>query len=117
MKNCPNCAAPYDVWLNKCPYCGTSYFDMSSIDFTSGEPIFLKIKVSNRDGYNYYITQKCIPNLASMNVRSESNYCMDARGHILKTFVSNRMCETDITFTAIPTEKDVLFNVRATQGE
>ena len=21
-KNCPNCGAPYDIGLNKCPYCG-----------------------------------------------------------------------------------------------
>jgi len=34
-RNCPNCAAPYDAALNKCPYCGTSYFDMSCIDINS----------------------------------------------------------------------------------
>jgi len=30
-RNCPNCGAPYDVQLNKCPYCDTSYFDLSCL--------------------------------------------------------------------------------------
>ena len=46
-KNCPNCAAPYDVGLNKCPYCGTSYFDMSCIDINSLEPFYLKLKMGD----------------------------------------------------------------------
>jgi len=43
-RNCPNCAAPYDVDLNKCPYCGTSYYDLSALDLASSEPFYLKIK-------------------------------------------------------------------------
>ena len=43
-RNCPNCAAPYDISLNKCPYCGTSYYDMSALDFSYGEPFYLKIR-------------------------------------------------------------------------
>ncbi len=30
-RNCPNCGAPYDLNLNKCAYCGTSYFDLIDI--------------------------------------------------------------------------------------
>lgn len=44
QRNCPNCGAPYNVELNKCPYCGTSYFDMSAIDMETHEPFFLKIR-------------------------------------------------------------------------
>lgn len=44
-RNCPNCAAPYDVELNKCPYCGTSYFDLAAVQLM-GEPVFLKIKLN-----------------------------------------------------------------------
>jgi len=40
-RNCPNCAAPYDVKLNTCPYCGTSYFDMAAVKL-GGKPIILK---------------------------------------------------------------------------
>lgn len=42
-KNCINCGAPFNIELNKCPYCGTSYFDMSCLDLDSGKP-FEKLK-------------------------------------------------------------------------
>ena len=35
-RNCPNCGAVYEIDKNKCPYCSTSYYDMSAIDFTNG---------------------------------------------------------------------------------
>lgn len=34
--NCPNCGAPFEIETHKCPYCGTSYFDMGCIDFEKG---------------------------------------------------------------------------------
>lgn len=40
--NCPNCGAPYEADLNKCPYCGTNYFDLSFIDFDAKEPFILR---------------------------------------------------------------------------
>ena len=36
-RNCPNCGAPNDPHLNKCPYCGTSYFDLTAIDIADGK--------------------------------------------------------------------------------
>ena len=36
--NCPNCGAPINPDNNKCSYCGTSYFDLSSIDVDTGKP-------------------------------------------------------------------------------
>ena len=46
-RNCPNCSAPYDINFNKCPYCGTSYYDLSALDFTTQEPFYLKINILN----------------------------------------------------------------------
>ena len=48
-RNCINCGAPFDVELNKCPYCGTSYFDMSCLDLDSGKPFALKIKTKKME--------------------------------------------------------------------
>ncbi len=47
QRNCPNCGAPYKTELNTCPYCGTSYFDMSAIDINEGRPFYLKLKMGN----------------------------------------------------------------------
>lgn len=43
-KNCPNCGAAYEIDKNKCPYCGTSYYDMSAVNFEDGEPFYKDIK-------------------------------------------------------------------------
>ena len=41
--NCPNCGAPLEIENNKCSYCGTPYFDMSTVEI-GGQSIILKIK-------------------------------------------------------------------------
>ena len=70
MKNCPNCGAPYDLKLNKCPYCGTSYFDMSLINMDAHEPFYLKIQTSI-GGAPGFITAKVIPTLFSAEISRE----------------------------------------------
>jgi len=69
-KNCPNCGAPYDPALNKCPYCGTIYFDMSCINFADGEPIYMKIKTEWR-GKPVTMTQLVRPRLHDIHVRRD----------------------------------------------
>ena len=65
-KNCPNCAAPYDLAENRCPYCGTAYFDMSTVDFDNREPFYLKIKVNG-----YMITQLVVPETCAFSSEEE----------------------------------------------
>ena len=36
--NCVNCGAAKDTSEIKCPFCGTTYLDLTAIDFASGEP-------------------------------------------------------------------------------
>lgn len=44
FRNCINCGAPLESKVDKCPYCGTSYFDIGAFQLT-GEPVILKIRV------------------------------------------------------------------------
>lgn len=37
--NCINCGAAKDIDDIKCPFCGTTYLDMTAIDFTSDDPV------------------------------------------------------------------------------
>ena len=37
--NCINCGATKDTSEIKCPFCGTTYLDMTAIDFTSDDPV------------------------------------------------------------------------------
>ena len=44
--NCVNCGAPIDYEQEKCPYCGTYYYDLTTM--TIGEAAALKIKVPGK---------------------------------------------------------------------
>ena len=44
--NCVNCGAPIDYEQNKCPYCGTYYFDLTTM--TVGETVALKVNVPGK---------------------------------------------------------------------
>lgn len=107
-KNCPNCGAPYDTQYNKCPYCGTSYFDMSCIDFTSHEPIFLKIKVLTSEG-DAYIIQKVIPKLGSIEMSAETVDVADSRGRKLCSLPRSCSTFTNIELQGVPIDEKRIF--------
>lgn len=113
-KNCPNCGAVYEPEKNKCPYCGTSYYDMSTLNFESAEPFYLKIK-TKWNGKNCYITQlvrPCLSNM-SMNIGQDYTTAYGGYGASMYQFVSNRTINTDISFCAIPMKDNRLCIVEA----
>lgn len=102
QRNCPNCGAPYDIKLNKCPYCGTSYYDLSALDIDAQEPFYLKIK-SNINGMSCYITQLVRPMRdMSMELSMESTDVIGIGGSKIASFVRDQTLTTNIRFQAIP---------------
>lgn len=95
-RNCPNCGAPYDVQLNKCPYCGTSYFDLSCLQ-VGDNPFYLKIKDSAR---GITVTQKCYLRNASFSVESHDVYCDNSFNYIYP-FCATRDLMIDLSLEAI----------------
>lgn len=52
--NCINCGAAKEWDAVKCPFCGTTYFDFTSIDFTKQEPVACQFAVPvTYDGKTY----------------------------------------------------------------
>ena len=100
-RNCPNCGAPYDIDKNKCPYCDTSYYDMSSVDFESGEPFYLKIR-TNMNGQQVYITQLVKPILNTIEMSTDTVNCCDIIGMEVASYISNKSLTTNISFMGIP---------------
>lgn len=104
-RNCPNCAAPYDVNKSRCPYCGTAYFDMSIIDFDSHEAFYLKIKVNGMT-----ITQLVVPEACGITTSSDTNYSVDCDGRkrVAKTSVN---VFTNVEFHAVQDINGVLATI------
>ena len=95
-KNCPNCAAPYDVGLNKCPYCGTSYFDMSCIDINSLEPFYLKLKIGDM-----MVTSKVVTTPDSAIEVSADYTDFELCDGLIHRVVTSKHADFDLHFTSV----------------
>jgi hypothetical protein len=95
--NCPNCGAPISAVDNKCPYCNTSYFDLSSIDINNNEPFYLKIQMGKMT-----LTQlvRVLPD-TSINLESNSCSFYDSLDNKLYEFTTSNNMFTDLKFEAI----------------
>lgn len=98
-RNCPNCGAVYEINKNKCPYCGTSYYDMSAVDFESGEPFYLKIR-TNMNGQQVCITQLVKPILNTIEMQTDTVDCY-VHNDKVASYISNRSLTTNINFIGI----------------
>ena len=107
-KNCPNCAAPYDVSLNKCPYCGTGYFDLSAIDIYSTEPFYLKLKNGNITFTSKVIVKPDV----SITISKDDVDAVDGYGNVINSIVKSQSVDIDIGFKSVADGKDsALFTV------
>jgi hypothetical protein len=95
--NCPNCGAPISADNNKCPYCNTSYFDLSSIDINNDEPFYLKVRMGKMT-----LTQ-LVRVLPDMSINFESNSCSicNPSGKKLYEFTTSNSMFTNLNFEAI----------------
>ena len=109
QRNCPNCGAPYNSELNTCPYCGTSYFDMSCINIEEREPFYLKLKINGMT-----VTQKVIVNPdVSIELTSDSVDYINSMGTVLNRVITQKGAITNLSFTAIVDyPRNSLFEVR-----
>jgi len=101
-RNCPNCAAPYDIELSRCPYCGTAYFDLSVIDIDAHEPFFLKMKANG-----LLITQLVVPMAASIENRMDQCYVEDSIGNRLAVFTRSVDMTTNLELQARPFKSEL----------
>lgn len=96
-RNCPNCGAPYEVELSRCPYCGTAYFDLSTIDIDDHEPFFMKMKCNGM-----LITQLVVPMAAKLEMTRDDVSAIGSYGTPIARFTRSCNVETNLALTAIP---------------
>lgn len=105
-KNCPNCGSPYNPLLNACPYCGTSYFDLTSLDLTNKQPVFLKLKTLF-DNKPIELTLLVRPELRFIEINTDTEYAYSGPGNSkLVKFQTNQSVIPVLTFTGLPFGND-----------
>lgn len=104
MINCPNCGAPLATEQTKCDYCGTSYFDISSLDLQEGKPFFLKLKYGNM-----IITQLVKANDFNITMSSSSKdlYAYKGSQKIISYQMSPEI-ETNLSFTTMSSSGNMI---------
>lgn len=105
--NCPNCGAVIDPQEHKCPYCGTSYFDLTCIDLYSNEPFYLKLKVKINNKL-YYITQLVKSTDASIDISRDYATISSDGNFTLGGICTNTNISTRLKFDSIYQLKDNL---------
>lgn len=104
QRNCPNCGAPYKTELSTCPYCGTSYFDMSVIDINDCKPFYLKLKMGNM-----VFTSKVIVKSDVQIIFNEESYDAIGRyGDEVGRIVVNRNIDIDMHFKSVYDPNQIL---------
>lgn len=107
QRNCPNCGAPYKTELSTCPYCGTSYFDMSAIDITDRKPFYLKLRTGD---FVFTSLVRVAPDM-SISIYSNEMSAVDHSGNVLSTFVQSKSVDIDMRFESVPDKKAELFTI------
>jgi len=112
--NCPNCGAPYEAELNKCPYCGTSYFDLSFIDFDATEPFYIKIKKTfkyqNKEHPGILI-MRVLPEVMETHIEQEECYATGFGGAKMARFIKALDISLNLGFKSVPNEKGELMSL------
>lgn len=103
-RNCINCGAVVLSGIDKCPYCGTSYFDFSSIDFDENKPIILRIKYKGM-----IIEQLVVPEISSIQMERNTTDIVRGMGNIkVNQFINSENITTNITFCNIPQNNKIM---------
>ena len=107
--NCVNCGAAIDIDSDKCPFCGTSYFDLTAIDFASKNPVALRLRLPlGKD--KIVFSMLAIPELGSINQTANTVDIYSGRAK-LATMVSSYDTNVDLSFHAI-NRNDTQFTVK-----
>lgn len=108
--NCVNCGSAIDTEVDKCPFCGTSYFDLTAIDFTSSDPVALRLRIPfGQDKAT--VSMLAIPEFGSIQQEANTVSCYGGYGQEIARIVSSYSVNVDLSFHAV-NKNNTLFTVK-----
>lgn len=115
--NCINCGAAKDTSDIKCPFCGTTYLDLTAIDFASGDPVVCEFVLphniclgnSNR---RVVMSMLAVPRLEEISQRANTVECF-GNGLRMFSFVDSYDVNVGVSFQPLERKDKSLFTLRA----
>ena len=102
--NCINCGAAKDVDEIKCPFCGTTYLDLTAIDFDSGKPVVCQFVMPGmfrgNDGGRMIMSMLAIPQLDEISQTANRVDVCDVRG-FTHSFVDSYDINIGVSFKPV----------------
>lgn len=116
--NCINCGAVKDTSEIKCPFCGTTYLDLTAIDFSSDEPVVcqfvlpdnIRIGNSNAKAVMSMLARPC---LETMSMEANTTNIYGSWSNPIATFTSSYDVNIGVSFKPIEGEDKSLFTLIA----
>ena len=107
--NCKNCGAALDICAPKCAFCGTKNINMTDIDLASGEAANFIFKLPNNfrnaEGKEVFLTMLAIPELQTIEMRSEPTYNYGGFNDTKLAYMNNYSMEMGLNLRAVTNPK------------
>lgn len=116
--NCINCGAAKDTSEIKCPFCGTTYLDLTSIDFSSDNPVVCQFVLPNNitigdSKAKAVMSMLAMPRLRTMSMEANSTTVYGDWGNPMATFTTDYDVNIGVSFQPIARKDKTLFTLRA----
>lgn len=104
--NCINCGAAKDTSEIKCPYCGTTYLDLTAIDFSSDDPVVCQfvlpnnIRLGGSDG-RVIMSMLAVPQLEEISQTANTIDIMGYGGRRISSFTTGYDINVGVSFRPI----------------
>lgn len=107
--NCINCGAAKDTSEIKCPFCGTTYLDLTAIDFSSDDPVVCQfvlpnnVRLGDSDG-RVIMSMLAMPVLEEITTQANTvDFCVD--GCCVSSFVTGYDINIGVSFKPVSSRK------------
>ncbi len=121
--NCINCGASKDVDDIKCPFCGTTYLDLTAIDFDSGKPVVCQFvmpsqfRMGNKNS-RVIMSMLAIPQLNTITQTANTIDITGGYGTRIATLTTGYDIDIDVSFKPIERrDTQSIFQLRALKDD
>ncbi len=106
--NCINCGAAKDTSEIKCPFCGTTYLDLTAIDFSSDDPVVCQFVLPEefRPGFRgakgrFIMSMLARPQLENITMQANTVDVSGSFGNHIASFVTDYDINIGVSFKPV----------------